>query len=84
MSSAGELLEMSDEERVDREERAAVFEYEAGFSREVAEMLAGLRPNPQGITPELAARAKESLKSPATGGRPRAGFYRQMRRGWRR
>ena len=48
---------MTPDERIDREERAAVFEYEAGFTREVAEMLAGLRDNPTGITPEIADEA---------------------------
>ncbi len=54
---------MTDEERVDREERAAVFEYEAGFTREVAEMLAGLRENPTGITPEIADAARVAPRS---------------------
>ena len=70
--------QLAHEELVDREERAAVFEYEAGFSREVAEMLAGLRPNPSRITPELADRAKN-----ARGSRPRRTDFRKGRR-WAR
>ncbi len=59
---------MTPEELVDREERAAVFEYEAGFPRQVAEILAGLLPNPQGITLEIAAKA---LAAKDTGRRQR-------------
>ena len=62
---------MTHEERIDREERAAIHEYEAGFTRETAEMLAGLRPNPTVITPEIADAARQPKRPPWSSRRKR-------------